>query len=375
MTTRTEADLRTVIAADADDVTDARSMIAEITATHRAAPAMSRRWVVGVAAAASVTAAVGVPAIVLRRHPAGRTAGRPALAGPELAFTFDVGAVPGYRITPDAIHPTFQGAAISAADGHDLFGEVTVTAVGAFDPSSIRRGEPVDVNGNRGYFGRATMVDYVAVASSDGAPPAPAPKVQMLAWEYAPDRWAQVYLPGTGSAVRSASATIARAVRTGVRQPLRLPMRIGQLPAALRWRISGYTGTESAGDWHTGLEFGRTAADEHWLLVASVWKGGIKPAFKPTSTVDGRPAAFTAGHPIPVTPAGPKVVHRIDPGKSRKAVQVDPGPVVNQLVVDLGQRHWFRVSGNYTEAQLREVAATTTIASNLEDRSTWFDAS
>ncbi len=364
---RSEDDLRAIFAADASDVPDnaAQRIWAELdTPVHvvRTHPARVRRWAVPLAAAA-VVAAIAVPLAVVRvlpHHSATNSGTSPSLRRADLAFTFDVAPVAGLTFTFGVITPTFQTAAIGK-NGVDMFGNVTVSSPGTFDPSRIANPKPVTVNGHRGYYGLALPLgtDDAETSGNSVVRPLPFPTV---AWEIGPDEWATVYLPEEKVAnVRTTELQIAAAVRLTAPRPMLLPFRTGWLPGGTppMTNAGSIFGFAPLQDWDAGLRFGDPNnpdldIDEHHPSNG---------AFKPNATVAGHPAQFYPARNAsrPARPTGTR--------KPPKPLRV---PAL--LTVSLGADAWLTLSGDYSEADLIRIVEHMTFTPTPDDHSTWFDA-
>jgi hypothetical protein len=136
--------------------------------------------------------------------------------------------------------------------------DVNVYRPGAFDPSQVKQGRAVTVQGHRGYFG---TVDF-----PNATPPCPVlgdnkktcvsnlpEQSPALAWEYAKDAWAVVqstYNPADRRPQDSFGTSlpqllqIADGVRTDVTTPLLLPLRIRDLPDGLTATIASSGATD-----------------------------------------------------------------------------------------------------------------------------------
>ena len=168
-------------------------------------PAHRRRTAVLLAAACTAVVAVGVPVALGRddaappsapvqptvhRHtlpkilPHSGFTALPAPAdgeSPDLAYGFAFpDPVAGYTITPDALTRTYQHASIYGPMDPPG-GQVFVFYRGAFDPSALADRQPAEVGGHQAFTGDYTF--------PNGEGPAP-----VLAWEYADDGWAVLFL-------------------------------------------------------------------------------------------------------------------------------------------------------------------------------------
>jgi hypothetical protein len=363
---RSEDDLRAVFRAEAAEVHDEAAQLF-VPARPPASPARAaaRRWAIPVAAAAAV-AVIAVPlAFVRMGHHA--TPANDQLGGVPLAFTFSVAPVSGWRVTPDAIHATYQDAVIAQGD-NDMFGDVTVSAPGAFDPRPIASGEQVTINGHQGYFGESVPVNSPA----PGGTPVPT-----VAWQVAPDQWATVTVSGQGIDVRDVELQIARAVSLTTPTPMRLPFRTGWLPDTARSVTEARSSVAPSGSWSTLMQLGGTDGSLQ-ITEYAVPSGSTNVAgsFEPNTTVGGHPAQYSPrlGDPGRVESSGAAVVTRTPVMiTGTQLPTLPPAPQWPSLKVDLGADVRLQVTGDYSQADLMHVAESLTLSSNPNDPTTWFD--
>jgi hypothetical protein len=90
---------------------------------------------------------------------------------------------------------------------------LTVYAAGAFDPSDVSAGQPVTVNGAEGFY-----------QLSDDA---------VLAWRYAENAWATLWGRTSKTSTLEALLDLAGRVRPFDRTPIRLPLRMDDVPEAM----------------------------------------------------------------------------------------------------------------------------------------------
>jgi hypothetical protein len=363
---RSEDDLRAVFRAEAAEVHDeAAQLFAPARLPASPARAAARRWAIPLAAAAAV-AVIAVPLAFVRvgHH---STPGSDQLGGVPLAFTFSVAPVPGWRVTPDAIHATYQDAVIAQGD-NDMFGDVTVSAPGAFDPGPIKSGEQVTINGHQGYFGESVPVNSTA----PGGKPMPT-----VAWQVAPDQWATVTVSGQGIDVRDVELQIARAVSLTTPTPMRLPFRTGWLPDTAQSVTEARSAVPPSGNWSTFMQLG--SGDSSLDISAyAVPSGATDPAgsFEPNTTVGGHPAQYSPrlGDPDSLDTSGGPVDTRSPVMTTRTQLPtLLPSPHWPSLKLDLGGDAWLQVTGDYSQADLMHVAESLTLSSNPNDPTTWFD--
>ena len=143
------------------------------------------------------------------------------------------------------LDPDLQQTTVALEDGGP---ELTVTVYyqGRFpEASATGTGEAVTVNGDAGTY------DEEADGEFSGA---------RLAWEYAPDSWAEVSGRGTTPAppdLRSKFVAVAEAVTSGG-PPVRVPVRFGKVPESLPAVAAGHSLSvgHADGDWSWWLSVG-----------------------------------------------------------------------------------------------------------------------
>lgn len=168
------------------------------------------------AVAAVAGAAVAVP-LLIGHHDRAASPGSPPAAAPlRVGFT-----VPGYSIDSITVTAEYQDVNLNGP-AFATGGTVRVYEPGAFSPANIQHGTPVDVNGQRGYYGKLDHLEPDLLVSGT-----------VVAWPYAADAWALVTLkiPG-GAARRTDELKVARALHVGA-TPLKVPFRLAYLPAEL----------------------------------------------------------------------------------------------------------------------------------------------
>lgn len=210
-------------------------------------------------AAVAVLAVVALVATVVARWNAGSgdssVGGGGVWSAPatwKAQWTFTVDDVSGYTITRTlisrsaAVNEQVAEASTVAATGSPVTGLLVVSGSGPHrtNPS----GEAVSVNGHDGQFLPGTYVSQdglvqslyddpwrAAVENHDHQP--------QLVWQYADGSWAE--LSGTfgfepasydydNAAAESAMLEIARAVRTGLAEPVRMPFAVASMPTGFR---------------------------------------------------------------------------------------------------------------------------------------------
>jgi hypothetical protein len=239
----TEEDLRTTLAMLEGEAPDPGTVLSGLSRLRRRRDARRRATVVA-AAAVLVTAVVGGSVALTGQDPppnSGRQNEHAATAPSDyFRLPFSVGDLPGYEVTYRTAN--FMGRSSSAwvvaggfGDGSSIDPyEIHVFGRGDYDPARDRTGEPVLVDGKPGF--------YRADQACQCSPTPGVPGVPGVAWEYAPGSWALVQYPRVNNeagfvpppGIREILLTIANAVRFDRPTPVRVPYRLGYLPAGQR---------------------------------------------------------------------------------------------------------------------------------------------
>lgn len=397
----TESDLRTAFADEAHDVSEPADVMARLAFDGPSPRASTRHhrlvWAAPVAAAAAAVIALSAAvAITDSRHVTTTAASGghtlPWMPGRELRFTASVSAVSGYEIEQSYLSPDRETTDLVVPGGSGVIsGEVVIYAAGAFDPAEVSGGDPVSVQGHSGYYGLATssahQLDHLDNPS----------EVPTLAWEFAPERWALVQgwdaadtppLQELHLDPRTEMTRVAAAVNTSAAAPLLVPYRVGHLPAGLRHGGGGDTAAMAPSDWQSYLWFlGAGSIDP--ALTIEVHPKTSRDTMTPTSTVNGHPATYRDGTPsnLPAffatrtggAPSSPTVTTGGAPSSpTARSTGPTPGIVYRSghdplLTVDFGTAV-VTITGDYPRDELESIAASMTLASQVDDRSTWFDA-
>jgi hypothetical protein len=197
-------------------------------------------------------------------------------------------------VTPTAIGASSQSADISSGD-EAVKGGLQVYYAGAFDPSGVERGTPVQVNGRPGYYSPLRLADGGSTT------------YDVLAWQYADDGWAVVYLwdGAAGRAVDPGASRSKGADAGAATQPSGLPGAAALQADELRIATATHAGTTAIRvpltitglDVRvTELEPGRAAGGLTVTAAGHTWDFGwgdseLSPADKPdtdTTTFGGR---------------------------------------------------------------------------------------
>jgi hypothetical protein len=303
--------------------------VAAPPARHRLRPLLA----VGGAVAAVVAAVVAVAMVVAPdRH------GPPPATPPgvPLQVGFTVGSANGRQPELTEITPTYQEMLLS---GGSTF--VRVYTPGTFDPTKLQDARRVSAKGLSGYVGH--LPPSGPYWNPDG---------QVFAWRYARGSWALVSNGAPDTAQNrslSAAAAIARTVHVGRTTPLKVPFRLGYLPG-------GLAATSASNDPHSPVNEGVITFNTDKLIVTVNHQG----------LDDAVPHCSGAGSKR-VTVHGYHGCFRDDDG-------VGGGRRLELAVPDGWLTVQVRSSHVFSDAVLKRIAASVTLASKLDDPSTWFDA-
>jgi hypothetical protein len=143
----------------------------------------------------------------------------------ELGFHVEPG--PGYEVSEDwSLESDRQALTVRLADGDFSRTNNPDVSVAVYyqgeAPELPTPGAPVTVHGGAGTYVEEAQGDYWRA---------------WLSWEYAPGSWVQVVGRGFGPVpppdFQSQVLSVAEALRSGGGEPLRVPVRVGTLPASL----------------------------------------------------------------------------------------------------------------------------------------------
>ncbi|HEY3718237.1 MAG TPA: hypothetical protein VGL39_27235 [Jatrophihabitantaceae bacterium] len=364
---RTEQDLRAAFTVLEDNAPLELSELVEIADEPRPRRRLRNNLTLAAVAATVVAVAAGAPLLVSGHH----ASQQPQVPPPAKAeksvtvrYSFTVGHVAGYTITPTTIHRDIQQASISIGTGsgngstNGPAGALYVFARGGFNPTDAKAGHPVTVNGHGGYFATLTSPSLL----DDRGNPA---KLPAVAWQFAPDTWAMVQadfrdleaIRGQDVSAQAEELKIARAVHTDAPQPLRVPFRFGYLPPGLVTEGGApdqdgawiYLGDGRRSNPH-GAGFG--SALSVWVYGAADPDGVFCEKARPFK-VNGYGGCFTTVDNKPGAPTASLYLN------------VDGGLI--EMLVDAEH------VGIYSDAQLERIATSLHLAT-IHDPSTWFDA-
>ncbi|HYQ69707.1 hypothetical protein [Actinophytocola sp.] len=341
----TEENLRTAFSSLEHEAPDTAGILAGLARARRQRTA--RRRVAGVVAAA-VVAAVTVGGSVLVGDMTGPSGGGNTAAAVDpghlnpLRYPFALDENAGLHVSYGVSRLAGTATASIGVTPSDVSNLLEVFVAGRYSPPAGQIGEPVLVNGMKGFYRPDFQYEY-DLPNTKGAPG--------VAWEYAPGAWAVLrYRPTEPDAVAPADVRetllrIAEAVRFDRTTPVLLPFRVGYLPAGL----------------HPAEEF---PAD-----LASVPDGVTPAGHMETSTSAALPLVGDAGS------LGIQLV-RLGKGSSMAPGDMDSketaqGPYV---AINLGQFGLVFTSEEFSVDELKRVARSITPAAELADTSTWFEA-
>jgi len=320
---RTPDDVRDAFLGFADRAPSEVHLLLDESAPRR------RSWrpvAAAVAATAAVVTLVAALAVALAPHRRALPAGVPPAAVP-MRFSFTIDPAAGYTEIGTTILDGLQ--VINLTDGQEGR-TLHVFAPGRFDPTAAMKGARLDVNGQPGYFVDLSQQQGGVVGYS-------------VVWEYAPTAWAVVGSTQELPEVRQPELAVAKAVHF-VARPLRVPFRMGYLPPGLVV-TRGYEQSGSLPE-ERELSFSDAARDD--VLRVNVGRDGDWFAHCTRVVVHGYPGCF--GHPDPAS-------------DQERALRLKvPG---GWLTID-------RFSADYSDAELRKIAGSMTLAPNVNDPSTWF---
>ena len=323
-----------------------------------------RHWIAPVAAATAVVAVVaGAVALTSVNH---RTHNRteqaashtlPPMGGIELRYIGSLGRVPNYQIGQPVLAADRQLAPVSG-HGTSEIADVTVYADGAFRPSTIEHAQPVTVGQIHGLFGEVLVT--VPVPSTHVVP------TPTLAWQLSSGRWATVsgWWPSELAAHHlqldplTEAKRIAAAFDTSVSRPFLVPFRVGYLPKSLE-RAGGQSflpPTAHGITWYSLVNF-QAAAGGSGLVHFAAWPN--RGTRLPSGTFD------LGGHPALIHTA--KTVDATQhPNKTSETLN---------LSIYFGQTLVIIATKGVSQNELIKIGRSVSVASNVKNPSTWFDAS
>jgi hypothetical protein len=180
----------------------------------------------------------------------------------------------------------------------------------------------------------------------------------MLAWQYAPNSWAVAQWGEAGAQARAAVQRLAASVRIGPR-PVPVPFTVDSLPATVDRRVALWLWDQPS--TQMTVVFGDASAPED---DNNPWLTGIM-----INLSHGRKARPQATPKFALTPLSVNGRSALwAPTERRLFIEIDPDwwLVVRQSPMSKAQE--------LTQADLLAVARNMRFATNIADRSTWFDA-
>lgn len=345
----TESDLRAVLTDDARDISEPDDVLARVQLTaHR--PATKRRWLAPAATAAAVVAAVVVAGTLVATDRSGHgtaPATLPGLPSQGLWITPYVHPVAGYDVTTVELDNSAVGVDVLYPGRRDVpaAGDVTAYAPGIWDPALAKGAERVTVHGRTGYYGRMSQGGY---------------NRPTLAWPSAAGGW--IVIRGWDDATakarhldpRTEELRIAEAVDENASEQLHLPVRIGYLPAGVRFASVSAHLTKPAGDTHIVFSpTGVTHYDRTGTLSDEALPPGNLSIILSPSSQPGQPTVHNTkvdGHDANV---------EMSDGQRNLTVYVRAGTLTLQ--------------GAYSKAELVKIFRSITLAPDIDDPATWFD--
>lgn len=343
---------------------------------HRRVRAVVPAAVAAVAVAAVVSVSAVAAHHVKRGHDSQPAATRPRPTPPATTSatieptsprsTFAVGAVPGYDVWRTTVDRRYQAIELGSTG---VSATVTIFEAGVYSPSLAERGQPVTVNGHRGYYANIGQSPLTFPPEPDNQPLTS----KSVVWEYAPDAWAVSQLEASNSGlaghdVRADELRIAEAVHATPPQPLRLPFRLGYRPSTAVLKAAGSV-LPANGNWAGTLGFDDSTSPVAGRVVGetkcTVWVGPIDPRDQsPTSTKGLTPIVIDGHHGYLVAATG-------EPGKiDRLELFYDNA----ELIIRGDNASLGSTALIYSKAELVNLAKHVTLASDLSNPSTWFDA-
>lgn len=223
---------------------------------------------------------------------------------------------------------------------------LTAYAPGKFDPTEARTGEPIAVNADGDGFFRAST-------DSDDA---------VLAWEYADDAWATVRGRTSITSEPARMAELARALRPGARDAIRLQLSIPGLPESLPLAEISV----DRGVYGTTLHFAACGSTDIAAIPACY--GEADNMSVQIWRADGYDGHIQEKRSAPVQIGGRDGLY--DPVSNRAAVQVQPGTLV---VFELNGP--WKPQRSKPQADLTDILATVVWASDPGNEQTWLPVS
>ena len=157
-----------------------------------------------------------------------------------LTVTGTVHMTPSYQVA--VVVAQGRGTPIEDENGttHQMpndVGNLVVYRAGVFDPAQFKSGEPVSINGARGYYQSPVMVKPTAAnlkfpARSRQVNPA-------LAWEYAANSWAVVATNANAEITKQQLVAVAGKLTSGTPAPVKVGFKLSYVPAGFNLAAAG----------------------------------------------------------------------------------------------------------------------------------------
>jgi hypothetical protein len=283
---RSVQDLIEALRRDEDSPVDVAAVIAGAQRRARQRRTRQRRLLVVLAGAAVIGLALAptilasprhsgvlIPAETSSSHSTGPT---PARLRGVLESTLQPSTAGPWRIVPFSTGDWVQTGYVRRTDRTTWVHEVDIYEPGAFDPGSLTGSTPATVHGQPAY-GRII----------DGH--------QTLTWQYAPGAWA-VITGESGSSTMDALRQVAEGVVLGRPGFVRLPFRLGYVPAGLHAVTADVYGSEHhvasiAFDSDTEpYRNWRDSQRHQWDRLHVSIQDAIAHQWRPDTTIGGVPA-------------------------------------------------------------------------------------
>jgi hypothetical protein len=226
-------DIRDLRQALADEATLAPGSAGIIEAAEARARFLRRRRTIARTAAVVTTALALVSAGLLvpdTRHRLAERPGEPAPRGP-LQLTVSLPPESGYSEVYRGVQGSKQSFEINAEQPRegDVGAQVVVHDPGTYDGEPLRRGEPITVQGRRGYYVPDLDLSLSGYPGNKAAPKIPVPAV---GWEDASGAWV-IVIGGARTMERSGLLRLAEDLRLGPPRDLLAPFHLNYVPDGL----------------------------------------------------------------------------------------------------------------------------------------------
>jgi hypothetical protein len=197
-----------------------------------------RRRVLGAAGvAALVVSAIAVASVV--RPVRAPVADPPPYRSP-VQLTVHLAPDSGFFRLHEGSNGAYQYMIVRPVDPSASPGATVIVAdPGTVDPAPFLQGEKLTVDGHPAYFTPNFPVESQGAVISGGTPSTATVSVPALGWPDASGAWLMMFSGG-----REDLVAVAEAVRLGPPRSMRAAIRLGHLPAGLRYEYAGISGPE-----------------------------------------------------------------------------------------------------------------------------------